>query len=102
MILWRNQRETNESPICFQRESSPQFVCNIYCSKYIPSIKAKKRELNISLNTHYIVFFKSARNKQQIYILARQVNPGRVQELMKTYKGATCLIQNRLLMINID
>ena len=44
---------------------------------------------NISLNAHYIVLFKSSRDRQQISILARQVNPGRVQELMKSYEKAT-------------
>ena len=43
----------------------------------------------ISLNAHYIVLFKSPRDKQQISILARQVNPGRVQEFMKSYEKAT-------------
>ena len=33
---------------------------------------------NISLNAHYIVLFKSPRDKQQISVLARQVNPGYV------------------------
>ena len=40
---------------------------------------------NISLNDHYIVLFKSFRDKQQISVLARQVNPGHVQEFMKSY-----------------
>ena len=44
---------------------------------------------NISLNAHYIVLFKSPRDKQQISILARQVNPGRVQGFMKSYDKAT-------------
>ena len=44
---------------------------------------------NISLNAHYIVLFKSPRGRQQISILARQVNPGRVQEFMKIYDKAT-------------
>ena len=44
---------------------------------------------NISLNAHYIVLFKSPRDRQQISILARQVNHGRVQEFMKSYDKAT-------------
>jgi hypothetical protein len=44
---------------------------------------------NISLNAHYIVLFKSPRDKQQISMLARQVNPGRVQEFMRSYEDAT-------------
>jgi hypothetical protein len=38
-----------------------------------------KEMRNISLNAHYIVLFKTPRDKQQIYMLARQINPGRVQ-----------------------
>ena len=41
---------------------------------------------NISLNAHYIVLFKSPRDRQQISILARQVNAGKVQEFMKSYQ----------------
>ena len=44
---------------------------------------------NISLNTHYIVLFKSPRGKQQILTLARQINPGRVPEFMHAYEKAT-------------
>ena len=44
---------------------------------------------NISLNTHYIVLFKSPRDKQQILTLARQINPGRVPEFMHAYEKAT-------------
>ena len=48
-----------------------------------------KEMRNISLNAHYIVLFKSRRDKQQISIHARQVNPGRVQEFMRSYEDAT-------------
>jgi hypothetical protein len=44
---------------------------------------------NISLNAHYIVLFKSPRDKQQASMLARQINPGRVQEFMRSYEDAT-------------
>ena len=44
---------------------------------------------NISLNAHYIVLFKSPRDKQQISMLARQVNHGKVQEFMRSYEDAT-------------
>ena len=44
---------------------------------------------NISLNTHYIVLFKSPHDKQQILTLARQINPGRVPEFMHAYEKAT-------------
>ena len=48
-----------------------------------------KEMRNISLNTHYIVLFRSPRDKQQISMLARQVNPGRVQEFMRSYEDVT-------------
>jgi hypothetical protein len=44
---------------------------------------------NISLNAHYIVLFKSPRDKQQISMLPRQINPGKVQEFMRSYEDAT-------------
>jgi hypothetical protein len=47
-----------------------------------------KEMRNISLNAHYIVLFKSLRDKQQICMLARQINPGKVQEFM-SYEDAT-------------
>ncbi len=39
--------------------------------------------------TTCIVLFKSPRDKQQVSILARQVNPGKVQEFMAVYEEAT-------------
>ena len=48
-----------------------------------------KEMRNISLNAHYIVLFKSPRDKQQIPMLARQVNPGKVQEFMRSYEDVT-------------
>ena len=42
-----------------------------------------KEMRNISLSAHYIVLFKSPRDKQQISMLARQVNPGKVQKFMR-------------------
>jgi hypothetical protein len=44
---------------------------------------------NISLNALHIVLFKSPRDKQQISMLARHVNPGKVQEFMRSYEDAT-------------
>jgi hypothetical protein len=48
-----------------------------------------KEMRNVSLNAHYIVLFKSPRDKQHISMLARQVNPGKVQEFMRSYEDAT-------------
>ena len=57
-----------------------------------------KEMRNISLNAHYIVLFKSPRDKQQISMLARQVNPGRVQEFMRSYVDATSRPHGYLLL----
>ena len=57
-----------------------------------------KEMRNISPNTHYIVLFKSPRDRQQISILARQVNPGRVQEFMKSYEKATSQAHGYLML----
>jgi hypothetical protein len=48
-----------------------------------------KEMRNISPNAHDIVLFKSPREKQQISMLAKQINPGRVQEFMRSYEDAT-------------
>ena len=55
---------------------------------------------DISLNTHYIILFKSPRDKQQISMLARQITPDRFQEYMNTYEEATS--RNRLPTTIID
>ena len=48
-----------------------------------------KERRNVSLNAHYIVLFKSPRDKQKISMLARQINPGIMQEFMRSYEHAT-------------
>ena len=55
---------------------------------YIVQNHQGKEMRNISLNAHYIVLFKSPRDKQQISMLARQINPGKVQEFMRSYADA--------------
>jgi hypothetical protein len=59
-----------------------------------------KEMRNISLNAHYIVLFKSPRDKQQISMLARQVSPGKVQEFMRSYEDATSRT-HRYLMLDL-
>ena len=55
----------------------------------VQNIFHQGKEMRNSLNAHYIVLSKSPRDRQQTSILARQVNPGRVQEFMKSYDKAT-------------
>ncbi len=53
---------------------------------------------NISLNPHYIVLFKSPRDKQQVSMLTRLVNPGKVQEFMAAYEEATGRLHGYLML----
>ena len=63
----------------------------------LSSLPNERKEMrNISLNAHYIVLFQSPKDKQQVSILARQLNPGGVQEFMKSYKEATSTSPSRL------
>jgi hypothetical protein len=63
---------------------------NLFIIYIVQNIFHQGKEMrNISLNAHYIVLFKSPRDKQQISMLARQINPGRVQEFMRSYEDAT-------------
>jgi hypothetical protein len=45
-----------------------------------------------------IVLFKSPRDKQQISMLAKQINPGKVQEFMRGYEDATSQPHGYLLL----
>ena len=63
---------------------------NLFVIYVVQNIFHQGRETrNISLNAHYIVLFKSPRDKQQISVLARQVNTAHVQQFMKSYEEAT-------------
>jgi len=43
----------------------------------------------LSLNSHYFVFMKNSRDKQQIGILARQICPGNSNYIVQSYEAAT-------------
>ena len=48
-----------------------------------------KMTRNISLNTQYLVLFKSPRDKQQIMVLARQLYPRKTDNFLNSYEEAT-------------
>ena len=63
---------------------------NLFIIYIVQNIFHQGKEMrNISLNAHNIVLFKSPRDKQQVSMLARQVNSGKVQEFMRSYEDAT-------------
>ena len=75
--------------LIFLREGVITGICRSSTLCKIFFIKACKEIRNISLNSHYIVLFKSPRDKQQVSMLARKVNPGKVQEFMDAYEEVT-------------
>ncbi len=48
-----------------------------------------KHSRTISLNAHYVVFFKNPRDASQILHLAKQMYPGHVKYMQEAYKDAT-------------
>ena len=48
-----------------------------------------KESRTVSLNTQYLVLFKSSSDKQQIYILARQMYPNRSNYFIEQYEKTT-------------
>ena len=71
----------------FTRVSNHRNLSVIYIVQNI--FHQGKEMRNISLNAHYIVLFKTPRDKKQVSMLAKQVNPGKVQEFMAAYEKAT-------------
>lgn len=57
-----------------------------------------KGQRDISLNAHYIVYFKNPRDKAQILHLARQISPEDPKFLQETYNDATSRPHGYLLM----
>ena len=82
--------------VLFTRGSHHRNLSVIYIVQNI--FHQGKEMRNISLNAHYIVLFELPGDRQQISILARQVNLGRVQEFMKSYEKATSRAHGYLML----
>ena len=48
-----------------------------------------KEMRTMSLNTHYLIVFKNPRDKQQITVLSRQMNPSKPRYLLDEFEKAT-------------
>jgi len=48
-----------------------------------------KQSRTMSLNSHYIIVFKNARDAMQIATLARQMYPGQAKFLVEAFQDAT-------------
>ena len=57
-----------------------------------------KKQRNISLNSDYMVIFKTARDQTQFTNLARQLMPANIKFLMSAYKDATKLPHSYLML----
>jgi hypothetical protein len=79
----------------FTRGSHHTNVSVIYITQNI--FHQGKGQREISLNAHYLVFFKSPRDSAQISHLARQVFPSTPKFVVEAYKDATSIPHGYLL-----
>ena len=80
--------ETNHSMSkLFTKRSHHRNVSVIYVNQNL-SVKSKEN-ITISLNTHYIVFFKNPRDASQIACLGRQIYPNDVKHFNEAFDDAT-------------
>lgn len=71
----------------FVRDSHHQGISVIYLAQ---NLFYKGKEMRtISLNSHYIVVFKNARDKSQITHLAKQFSPGNTKAVHEAFHDAT-------------
>ena len=63
---------------------------NISCFYIVQALFNKNKENRvISLNTHYMILFKSPRDKSQITYLAREMHPGHSKFLQQVFEEAS-------------
>ena len=57
----------------------------------LQNIFPRGKELrDMSLNCHYLVFFKSPRDSSQVNYLGKQMFPGHVKSMQASFQDATC------------
>jgi hypothetical protein len=89
-------KECNSSVVdLFTRGSHHTNVSVIYITQNL--FHQGKGQREISLNAHYLVFFKSPRDSAQISHLARQVFPNEPKFVVESYKDATAIPHGYLL-----
>lgn len=79
--------QNNDFIDLFTRISHHNNVTVIYLTQNL--FNSKKGSRDITLNAHYIVFFKNPRDKNQISYLARQVFPENQKYLQEAFMDAT-------------
>jgi hypothetical protein len=80
----------------FTRVSHHNNVTVIYLTQNL--FNSKRGSRDITLNAHYIVFFKNPRDKNQISYLSRQVFPENQKYLEEAFRDATSVPHGYLLL----
>ena len=57
-----------------------------------------KQNRTLSLNTHYMIVFKNARDATQVAILAKQMYPGKSKFMLEAFQDATSVPYGYLLI----
>ena len=97
LILDDLMNQQNEDFVeLFTRISHHNNVTVIYITQNL--FNGRKGTRDMSLNAHYIVFFKNPRDKNQITYLARQVFPENPKYLQESYVDATKIPHGYLLI----
>lgn len=81
-------RESDDSVVdLFTKKSHHRNLSVFYLTQNF--FHQSKGQRDISLNTHYIIFFKNPRDKTQITHLAKQIYPENVKFIREIYNDAT-------------
>lgn len=72
---------------CFSTLSHHHDLSPIYITQNI--FRHGREQRDITLNANYIVMMRNVRDLQQIYALARQINPEKPSKVFQLYKTAT-------------
>jgi hypothetical protein len=89
LLILDDLMNTNSDSISelFTRVSHHRNVSVFYLTQNI--FHKSKHSRTISLNAHYIIFFKNPRDAQQISILSRQMYPTQGKFLVEAFRDAT-------------
>jgi hypothetical protein len=89
-------QQSNDFIDLFTRVSHHNNVTVIYLTQNL--FNSKKGTRDITLNAHYIAFFKNPRDKKQISYLARQVFPENQKYLEEAFRDATSKAHGYLIL----
>lgn len=97
VILDDMMRESNENVVdLFTKHSHHLSASVIFICQNI--FHKGKGQRDISLNSHYIIAYKSPRDRTQIASLARQIEPGNASYISEIFADATTIPYGYLLL----